>query len=151
MLANKIGAIEDFVRRESGAGHVSIKLIGRLGGGAIQENWALDMHLDGRTVAAVLRADAPSGIAESWGKVEEFALLKAARAAGAAVIAFGSFLNAVIKFLIVAFAVFLLVKQVNNLRRLIERKEAEAPPSPPSPEIVLLGEIRDLLRKQAGG
>lgn len=82
MLANKIGAIEDFVRRESGAGHVSIKLIGRLGGGAIQENWALDIHLDGRTVAAVLRADAPSGIAESWGKVEEFALLKAARAAG---------------------------------------------------------------------
>ena len=38
--------------------------------------------------------------------------LQAARAAGAAVIAFGSFLNAVIKFVIVAFAVFLLVKQV---------------------------------------
>jgi large conductance mechanosensitive channel len=77
--------------------------------------------------------------------------LQAARAAGAAVIAFGAFLNAVIKFLIVAFAVFLLVKQVNNLRRLIDRKEAEAPPAPPSEEVVVLGEIRDLLRRQTSG
>ena len=77
--------------------------------------------------------------------------LQAARDAGAAVIAFGSFLNAVIKFLIVAFAVFLLVKQVNNLRRLIDRQEAEAPPPPPAQEVVLLGEIRDLLRKQTAG
>ena len=77
--------------------------------------------------------------------------LQAARAGGAAVIAFGAFLNAVIKFVIVAFAVFLLVKQVNNLRRLIDRKEAEAPPPPPSAEIVLLGEIRDLLRNEAVG
>ena len=74
--------------------------------------------------------------------------LQAARAAGAAVIAFGSFLNAVIKFVIVAFAVFLLVKQVNNLRRLADRRESEAPPPPPAEEVVLLGEIRDLLRKQ---
>jgi large conductance mechanosensitive channel len=73
--------------------------------------------------------------------------LLAARGAGAAVIAFGSFVNAVIKFVIVAFAVFLLVKQVNNLRRLVDRREADAPPPPPSQEVVLLGEIRDLLRK----
>ena len=66
-------------------------------------------------------------------------------------IAFGSFLNAVIKFVIVAFAVFLLVKQVNNLRRLIDRREAEAPPPPPAQEVVLLGEIRDLLREQTAG
>ena len=77
--------------------------------------------------------------------------LQAARAAGVAVIAFGAFLNAVIKFVIVAFAVFLLVKQVNNLRRLIDRQEAEAPSPPPSQEVVLLGEIRDLLRKQTSG
>ena len=77
--------------------------------------------------------------------------LQAARAAGAAVIAFGAFLNAVIKFLIVAFAVFMLVKQVNNLRRLVERGEAAAPPPPPIEEVVLLGEIRDLLQKQASG
>ena len=68
-----------------------------------------------------------------------------------AVIAFGAFFNAVIKFVIVAFAVFLLVKQVNSLRRLIDRQEAEAPSPPPSQEIVLLGDIRDLLRKQTSG
>ena len=76
--------------------------------------------------------------------------LQAARAAGAAVIAFGAFLNAVIKFLIVAFAVFILIKQVNNLRRLVEKGEAAAPP-PPTEEVVLLGEIRDLLKRQAAG
>jgi large conductance mechanosensitive channel len=67
------------------------------------------------------------------------------------VIAFGSFLNAVIKFLIVAFAVFILVKQVNNLRRLIDRQEAAAPPPPPTEDVALLSEIRDILRKQAAG
>ena len=77
--------------------------------------------------------------------------LQAARNAGAAVIAFGSFLKAVIKFLIVAFAVFILVKQVNNLRRLIDRQEAAAPPPPPTEDVALLSEIRDILRKQAAG
>ncbi len=77
--------------------------------------------------------------------------LQAARAAGVAAIAFGSFLNAVVKFLIVAFAVFLLVKQVNNLRRLIDRQDAGAPPPPPTEEVVLLGEIRDLLRARTAG
>lgn len=75
--------------------------------------------------------------------------LQAARGAGAAVIAFGSFVNAVIKFVIVAFAVFLLVRQVNNLRRLVERGEAAAPPPPPAAELVVLEEIRDLLKGQA--
>lgn len=72
--------------------------------------------------------------------------LQAAREAGAAVIAFGSFLNAVIKFLIVAFAVFLLIKQVNRLRRLIDRGEAPAVAPPPPPDVLLLQEIRDLLK-----
>ena len=44
-----------------------------------------------------------------------------------------------------------LVKQVNHLRRLIDRKDAEVPPALPSQELVLLGEIRDLLLKQTGG
>ena len=75
--------------------------------------------------------------------------LQAARAAGAAVIAFGSFLNAVVKFLIVAFAVFLLVKQVNRLRRLAIGDESATPPAP-SAELVVLTEIRDLLRAGPG-
>lgn len=82
VLANKISAIEDFLRREAGARDIAAKIVGRLGGGAIQENWAVDIEIDGRPIAAVLRADAPSGIAESWGKAQEFALLKVAHEAG---------------------------------------------------------------------
>nr|WP_298684910.1 phosphotransferase family protein [uncultured Dongia sp.] len=82
MLANKIAALEGFIQQQTQAAKVTAKLIGRLGGGAIQENWALDLDIDGTVHETVLRADAPSGIAESWGKAEEFALLKAAHAAG---------------------------------------------------------------------
>ena len=48
---------------------------------------------------------------------QKFASLAAARAAGAPVIAYGSFINTIINFVIVAFAVFLLVKQINRLKR----------------------------------
>jgi large conductance mechanosensitive channel len=81
-----------------------------------------------------------------------FPSLQAARQAGAAVIAFGSFLNAVIKFLIVAFAVFILVKQVNRVRRLIDQgEEPEVAMPPPSREVVVLEEIRDLLKRPPAG
>jgi large conductance mechanosensitive channel len=71
--------------------------------------------------------------------------LAAARAAGAPVIAYGSFINTVINFVIVAFAVFLLVKQINRLRR-VAGLEAAVPPPPPPREEVLLEEIRDILK-----
>ena len=73
-----------------------------------------------------------------------YASLAAAKEAGAATINYGAFINAIVKFLIVAFAVFLLVKQVNRLYR----KPPEAPAAPPTPsaEAKLLGEIRDILR-----
>ncbi len=80
----------------------------------------------------------------------DYPSLQAARTAGVAVIAFGSFANAVIKFVIVAFAVFLLVKQVNNLRRLVDGDEPAAP-APPSPELLVLQEIRDLLKRRGPG
>jgi len=67
--------------------------------------------------------------------------LAAAKAAGAATINYGAFINAIINFLIVAFAIFLLVKQVN---RFMKKPEA-APAAPPRSE-VLLQEIRDALR-----
>src|SRR5688500_3027981 len=75
---------------------------------------------------------------------EDYASLKAAKDAGAVTINYGVFLNAIINFLIVAFAVFILVKQVNILRK----KEAAAPAQPPAPtpSEKLLTEIRDLLR-----
>jgi large conductance mechanosensitive channel len=67
--------------------------------------------------------------------------LAAAQEAGAAVLRYGSFINTLIDFLIVAFAVFLLVKGVNSL----QKKKEEAPAPPPAQEL-LLAEIRDLLR-----
>lgn len=72
--------------------------------------------------------------------------LAAANEAGAPVIAYGSFINNVISFLIVAFAVFLLVKGINSLKRKQEEEPAAAP-EPPK-EQVLLEEIRDLLKQQ---
>ena len=73
--------------------------------------------------------------------------LAAARDAGAAVIAYGNFVNAVIKFLIVAFALFIVIKQMNNLKRLTERKvEDEPQPVEVPADIALLTEIRDLLK-----
>jgi large conductance mechanosensitive channel len=77
-------------------------------------------------------------------KGEGHGTLKATQEAGAVVIAYGQFLNAIIKFVIVAFAVFILVKQVNRFMR---KKEEAAPPPAPNAEVQLLGEIRDLLKK----
>lgn len=61
-------------------------------------------------------------------------------------IKYGLFLNAIVKFLITAFAIFMLVKTMNNLMR----KPAPAPATPPPPpaQEVLLREIRDLLAKR---
>ena len=69
--------------------------------------------------------------------------LKAAQDAGAVTINYGVFINAVINFLIVAFAVFILVKQVNRFR-----KEAPAEPPAPTASEKLLMEIRDALRQR---
>lgn len=74
--------------------------------------------------------------------------LEAARKAGAPLIMYGLFINAVIKFLIVAFVVFLMVKQINRVKDNLIRKE-ENKPAPPTPEdVLLLREIRDSLKKQ---
>lgn len=65
--------------------------------------------------------------------------------APAVVIGYGEFINTVIQFLIVAFAIFMLIKALNRLAR----KKAEAPAAPPAPseEVLLLREIRDNLKK----
>ena len=61
---------------------------------------------------------------------------------GGAIIKYGVFLNTIIQFVIVAIAIFLVVKLMNRLTR----KQEAAPPPPPPPEVVLLTEIRDLLK-----
>jgi large conductance mechanosensitive channel len=72
-----------------------------------------------------------------------YATLEEAKKAGAVTINYGLFVNAVVKFLIVAFAVFLLVKQVNRLQR-----TEPPPPAKPSRQEELLAEIRDLLKER---
>lgn len=80
------------------------------------------------------------------GTVPENASLAVARQTGASVFAWGSFLSAVINFLIIAWAVFLLVKAVNKLQTsTMRKKEAEAAPAGPTQEQLLI-EIRDELR-----
>jgi len=69
--------------------------------------------------------------------------LAEAKKAGA-VFAYGNFITVLLNFLILAFIIFLMVKQVNRLRR----KEAAPALAPPTPEeVILLREIRDLLKK----
>ena len=61
----------------------------------------------------------------------------------AVVVAYGKFLNAVIKFVIVAWVLFLIIRGMNSMKA----KEAAAPPAAPPEDIVLLREIRDSLKK----
>ena len=73
-------------------------------------------------------------------------LKAAADGAPAITMAYGKFIQTAFDFIIVAFAIFLLVKGINTLKR----KEAEKPSEPPKPsnEEVLLAEIRDLLKER---
>ena len=73
--------------------------------------------------------------------------LAAAREAGAATLNYGQFIQTIIDFILVAFAVFLVIKAVNSARKKEEAKPA-APPAPSKQE-VLLSEIRDLLKARA--
>ena len=61
-------------------------------------------------------------------------------------IRYGVFLQALLDFVIVAFAIFMLVKLINRLRR--KQEEAPAAPPPPPRQEVLLEEIRDLLKEK---
>jgi large conductance mechanosensitive channel len=65
----------------------------------------------------------------------------------AVLLSYGKFINTLINFVIIAFAIFLVVKAIN----IAKRKEAAAPPVPAAPtaQEVLLTEIRDLLKQQA--
>jgi large conductance mechanosensitive channel len=72
----------------------------------------------------------------------EYATLAAAQEAGAPVIRYGLFINTLLDFLIVGFAIFLLVRAINRMRK----AEPAPPPPGPSAEEKLLGEIRDLLK-----
>lgn len=60
-------------------------------------------------------------------------------------ITYGNFINAIVQFLIVALVIFSVIKGINSLKR--KEEEVEEAPAAPTKEEVLLGEIRDLLKK----
>ncbi len=71
-----------------------------------------------------------------------YGTLAEANAAGAVLLKYGSFANTVVSFVIVAFSVFLLIRQLNKFK-----KEEPAISAGPSDEVKILSEIRDLLKK----
>ena len=79
----------------------------------------------------------------------DYPSLIAAQEAGAPLIRYGVFINTVLDFLIVAFAIFIVIRAMNRLKRR-QQEVLTAPASPPEPpaEQVLLAEIRDLLKAQ---
>ena len=92
--------------------------------------------VDFTNLFAVLKDGNPAG---------PYGTLDVAQKAGAVTVNYGVFINSIISFVIVAFAVFLLVRAINQLRRQQEAAPA-APPAPPE-EVVLLREIRDSLKR----
>ena len=90
--------------------------------------------VDFSNLFVVLKAGAQTG---------PYLSVEAAQKAGAVTFNYGLFINAVIAFVIVAFAVFLLIRGINRLKREEQAKPTAAPPE----EIVLLREIRDSLKK----
>lgn len=95
-------------------------------------------NVDFSDIYTVLRDGDPAG---------PYASLAVAQEAGAVVMAWGAFLNTVISFLIVAFAVFVFVKWINGLKKDAEAEAADAPAVPElSADQQLLTEIRDLLK-----
>jgi large conductance mechanosensitive channel len=92
----------------------------------------------------VVLADAPPGTPRT---------LDALKKAGVPVLAWGNFVTVAVNFLVLAFVIFLMVRQINALRRRMERSPpaaaAATEPAPPPEDILLLREIRDELKARA--
>jgi large conductance mechanosensitive channel len=73
--------------------------------------------------------------------------IAAAEAAGAPILKYGLFIQTMLDFVIVAFAIFMAIKLMNRLKR--QQEEAPAAPPEPSEEVKLLAEIRDTLKSRA--
>ena len=78
---------------------------------------------------------------------KDYDSLAAATAAGAPTINYGLFINTIVQFLIIAFALFIVIKQINRLTK--PEPAPEPAPAPPPKSEVLLEEIRDLLKAKA--
>jgi large conductance mechanosensitive channel len=73
--------------------------------------------------------------------------LDALKKAGVPVFAYGSFITVAVNFVILAFIIFLMVKQINRLKRETPAPQVEAAPAAPPEDVLLLREIRDSLKK----
>jgi large conductance mechanosensitive channel len=73
-------------------------------------------------------------------------LKEAVGATAAVTLNYGAFLQTVVDFVIVAFAIFLMIKGINSMRK--KQEEAPAAPAPPPNQEILLAEIRDLLKNR---
>jgi large conductance mechanosensitive channel len=82
----------------------------------------------------IVLGDVPAGVAMTLAEMKK---------AGVPVFAYGNFLSILLNFIILAFIVFILVKQLNRLKK----QAPPAAPAAPAEDIVLLREIRDSLRK----
>lgn len=75
-----------------------------------------------------------------------FDSLEAAEKAGAPLLKYGSFINTVVDFFIIALVIFIAIRAINRFKREAPPAAPPAPPAPPE-DVVLLREIRDLLKK----
>jgi large conductance mechanosensitive channel len=117
IIGGALGKIVDSV-----VGDLIMPVVGRIFGGLDFSNYFIALK------------DVPAGVPMVLAEVKK---------AGVPVFAYGSFITVALNFTILAFIIFMMVKQINRLKR------AEPPPPPPAtPEdIVLLREIRDSLKK----
>jgi large conductance mechanosensitive channel len=91
--------------------------------------------VDFSNIMTVLKGDGP------------YASPEVAKEAGAVTINWGLFINSLISFLIVAWALFLVIKAINRLKAQSEEKKEEEATAAPPEDVLLLTEIRDLLAK----
>jgi len=114
---------------DSVVNHLIMPVVGRVVGGLDFSNYF------------IMLADPP---ADFKGPMSFEALSKA----GVPLFAYGSFLTVLLNFLILAFIIFLMVKQINRLKRESEPAPAPAEPAPTPEDIQLLREIRDALQRR---
>ncbi|NLN82853.1 MAG: large-conductance mechanosensitive channel protein MscL [Firmicutes bacterium] len=120
-------------------GNVMDLAIGVIIGGAFGKIVAslvndLIMPLIGILIGGVNFMEAKWVLVEAVGEAPEVAIL------------YGSFIQSIVDFLIIALVLFFVVKSINSMKK--KEEEAPAPPPEPSKESVLLEEIRDLLQEQ---
>jgi large conductance mechanosensitive channel len=109
---------------DSLVGDVIMPIVGRIFGGLDFSNYFIALK------------EVPPDVAMTLAEMKK---------AGVPVLAYGSFITILLNFMILAFIIFMMVKQINRLKR-EEPKAPEIPPPPPE-DVVLLREIRDALKK----